>query len=135
MDAGDLIYFAIIIIGLISGFLKKKKKNAEQGKKQKSTLEDILQGFTGQEPEPKSYTEPEPVFETSYNEPEYTSPKSPSPHVDDLEHSEKTASQIIKEHQAKFRSKDKSITENSPEDSIDLKQAIIYNTILNRPEY
>jgi len=127
MDAGDLIYVVIILIGLISGFLKKRKKNSTPSNKPKSNLEELLQEFVGQEPQPEIRTEPEPV---------YTPPivQTKSPHIDDLEHSKKTTSQIIKEHKENF-AKTKDNTSDSPESDIDLRQAIIYNTILNRPDY
>ncbi|MBL4652942.1 MAG: hypothetical protein JKY53_08785 [Flavobacteriales bacterium] len=133
MDASDLIYFAIIIIGLISGFLKKKKKSANGNEQPKGAIENLLRGFVGQDPEPKNHVEP--VYATSQNDPVPTTSKSQ--HIDDLEHSEKTTSEIIKEHQARFNLKDEKDNSNRtlPEDAIDLKQAIVYDTILNRPKY
>jgi hypothetical protein len=139
MDAGDLIYVAIVLIGLISGFLKKRKKNAAPDNNSKGNLEELLQEFMGQEKEPvPSPAAPDPIYE-----PEHIAPKQApippasqpkSPHVENIEYSAKSSAEIIKEHKSSF-SESAVDDDDLSNTSFDLRQAVIHSTILDRTEY
>jgi hypothetical protein len=138
MDASDLIYVAIVLIGLISGFIKNRKKETRPNKTSKGNLEDLLKEFVNPDtktPIPNaSGTSYIPIVEKP--EPTYTDSarKSAPPDSENLEHSEKSTAQIIKEHKANFKQKNEFPQELQGGD-FNLKEAVIHNTILNRPEY
>ena len=138
MDASDLIYVAIVLIGLISGFIKSRKKETPPNKNSKGNLEDFLKEFVN----PDTKTPTPNASQTSYipvvekPEPTYTdsAQKSASLDSENLDRSEKTTAQIIKEHKRYFNPKGEILPELE-ESKFNLKEAIIHNTILNRPEY
>ncbi|MBT6440494.1 MAG: hypothetical protein HOB26_06550 [Flavobacteriales bacterium] len=138
MDASDLIYIAIVLIGLISGFLKNRKKETTPNKKSTGNLEDLLKEFVNpdtKKPTPNAHeTSYIPVIEKP--EPTYTDSarKSAPPDSKNLEPSEKSTAQIIKERKAYFKQKNE-FPQEFQESDFNLKEAIIHNTILNRPEY
>lgn len=138
MDTSDLIYIAIVLIGLISGFIKNRKKETKPNKKSKGNLEDLLNEFINpdkKKPTPSSAeTSYNPVFERP--EPKHTvsAQQSVPLNSESIEHSDKTTAQIIKEHKANFKQKNE-VLQDLQESDFNLREAIIHNTILNRPEY
>ena len=138
MDASDLIYVAIVLIGLISGFIKNRKKEAQPNKTSKGTLDYLIKEFI----DPDTKTTTPNNTENSYTpfvekqKPSYTDSIQKAAPLDyeNLEHSEKTNPPIIKEPKTNFNQKNE-LLQRLQESEFDLREAIIHNTILNRPEY
>eukprot|EP00746_Dinoflagellata_sp_MGD_P015861 gnl/MRDRNA2_/MRDRNA2_135464_c0_seq1.p1 gnl/MRDRNA2_/MRDRNA2_135464_c0~~gnl/MRDRNA2_/MRDRNA2_135464_c0_seq1.p1 ORF type:complete len:133 (-),score=2.44 gnl/MRDRNA2_/MRDRNA2_135464_c0_seq1:27-425(-) len=132
MDLGDIIYFVIIIIGLLSGLLQSRKKKEKSNKRQ-STLDTILKEITG-----STYPTQK---ENSYN------PKASKVKKEDYPATEakkkpgfsgiETSSTRVTD---RARTKKKKTIYKDPippteESDFDLKQAVIYSEILKRPDY
>ncbi len=134
MDAGDLIYLLIVVVGLISGFIKKRNKKTGESTSSIPKLDDLIKEFS----QPKEQTVAESSTTTNTNHQKYSppSPVSSSEPKSELEYSRKSSREIIKEHKEQLNIKD-SYDEKAEDSSqkIDLKEAIILDTILNRPNY
>jgi hypothetical protein len=127
MDTSDLIYIAIVLIGLISGFIKNRKKETKPNKKSKGNLEDLLNEFINPDKKKPTPSSAEPKHTVSAQQ-------SVPLNSESIEHSDKTTAQIIKEHKANFKQKNE-VLQDLQESDFNLREAIIHNTILNRPEY
>lgn len=133
MDAGDLIYILIVIGGLISGFIKKRNKKRGGTTSSIPRLDDLIKEFSQTEQPPAT----EPTSTKASHQPTYSTPSTEPANMPDsgLEYSKKSSREIIKEHKEKLNIIDSYDETEDSKQTIDLKQAIILDTIINRPNY
>lgn len=153
MDIGDILYFLFIIVGVVYSIFKKangsskksprdsKRDNNRSATKARSVVDELLREFGGEEftEQRSAPTEKrEPQQEEREN---YTTEEAEEQNFlnYELEHS-KSYSEKEKELLGKEIDEESPIFGNQPrkkarKSEFDLKKAVIYSAIMNRPEY
>ena len=140
MDIGDLIYLVIVIGAVIASIIKKKMdsagSNEERPKRRipdsmKEMFPDIKELFEEQEMpvQPK----PEPVAESKTVEATVSDENKKSYFTYDNSDLSKGYSIFSKENEE--HNITSVIEENPVMENFDLRKAVIYSTIIHRPEY
>jgi type IV secretory pathway VirB10-like protein len=141
-NIAELIPFIIAILYFVFGRGKKKKnapnpnrpKPAKKPSTATTSLEDILRELSGEtapKPKPKPATKPQPAY-VAPPQPIESDPDYMAAEYNKISHhnSDKDIATIRKEIDEATRRENKKV-----EIPFDLKDAIIYDAIMNRPEY
>jgi hypothetical protein len=144
MDVGDILYFVIIAVGLIASYSNqnKKRKKYQDSTAEKSSepidLEREIEDFVRRTFSKKEETStPQPTFNknTTFSQSKQVS-KNPKPDLfAEKQNQIKKDKAIRKKQQILKAKKESELIETIIIDQIDLKQAIIYQAILDRPQY
>lgn len=152
MDIGDLLYYAVILIGILASVIGKKKKKKEQKRYQtqkpeatrepvnqpksevQTILDQILKGNTSDSTPPPPEPKPAPVAKPDY----YVSAEAHHQKAEDRK-------QEMRDNTRKATKKGKSDRNDNAFDietpsqeadfQFDLRQAVLYSEVLRRPEY